>query len=198
MGHTCEILTFTKGESQQMIINKCNQWGSANCDPQERGGYRGGLHGKIQFLDRKFDSLDQAEDFLNKTFGNYNLYAVQYVINSPKPSKKLEDLYDKWQTATKKYTQLRDKPHFLGVKQKTIKCRICGSSFNTEYSGKTLWNNCLICGIDLRPASTLSKLEIYKENARAAKAKYEAQKKLEESKKVDPKYGWAVACEAHY
>ena len=193
MGHACQILTF-ETDNKKLIQNRCDEWGDHNCDLEERGWHMGGgLGSSINFTNRIFDCLEDAEKYLEGTFGDYRQTAVQY-RKSDNKSKALAALKEKRQTEYKKYCELSQKPHYKGVKSKYIKCKTCGSSLATEYCGKTWYNTCPICRDNLLPKNILEKIEKAENNLKVMDEKIK-----EEERKINKngKLCWAVACEVH-
>lgn len=198
MSHAIQILTFDEKTSKQAIQAECDEWGSANCDPMERGGCRGGLASPVHFTDRVFDSLEDAEDYLYSTAGNYSQTAVRYkVYPETKPCKAIESLNARIAEYRQKISVL-NQPHYAGTKQATVKCKVCGSTLATRFCGKTYSNSCPVCGTDLRPQSIHERLEKYEstidELEKRLKAETAKQNRKNESK---VRYFWAVCCEVH-
>lgn len=198
MGHAVEMLTFPAEMNRNRIQAECDEWGSANCDPRERGGYHGGLGSKIDFKDRLFDNYDAAYEYLESTIGNYRQIAVKYLVYPPmKPSKTAEDL-DRRITEYRKRINALDAPHYKGVKQATVKCKCCGSSLATKFCGDTYRNNCSVCRADLRPQSTLDKIANYKATVKDLEKKLKAEVDKQNMKnRKSAKVHWMVCCEVH-
>lgn len=78
MGHAQEILTFSGDKDKSYITSVCTEWGNYNCDPHEHGVNCdcGGIF--PNFTTMVFDHYEDAENYLNETFGNYRQIAVQY------------------------------------------------------------------------------------------------------------------------
>ena len=206
MGHTCAILTFEHNDKKQ-IQAECDEWGNYNCDLQERGGNLYGLGSPVRFTDKCFDNLEDAENYLEKTFGDYRQIAVRYKTLPTKERRTAEFGFEastKGKALTTKYYKTMkevnafNEPHYKGVKSKYIKCRGCGSTLATEYCG-TSWNNiCPICKTDVRPDSVIEKMKAKKVKLKEVekelkKAKEEYFSKMEKKKIL----AWAVACEVH-
>lgn len=197
MGHACQILTFPVTMSTRKISAECGEWATYNCDLQERCG-RGFDYLDVRFTDKVFNSYDEAEEYLNSTFGNYREIAVKYK-KYPKvqPNKNIADLERRIDEYSKRCNEL-NKPHYASVTQKTVKCKSCGSSLATEYCGKTYRNICPICRADLRPESVLKKLADYEKTIQdLQKRKKEEEKKQNQKNARKAELMWAVACEVH-
>ena len=197
MGHACEILTFPASMPTSKISAECGEWATYNCDLQERGG-RGYDYLDVRFTDRVFDSFDEAEDYLNGTFGNYRQIAVKYK-KYPKiqPNKAIADIEKRIEDYSKRCNEL-NKPHYANVKQATVKCKYCGSSLATRYCGTSYRNICPICRADLRPESTLKKLADYENTISDLKKKLKDEEKKQNQKNAaKAELMWAVACEVH-
>lgn len=199
MGHACSILTFEKGETKEKIQAECDEWGSWNCDPGERGGCWGGLGGPVRFTSQVYETYEEAEKYLDTTFGNYRQTAVRYK-KYPKPAKDPKEVTD-LERRIKEYTARIadiDAPHYKGVKQATVKCKKCGSSLATEYCGKTYYNSCPVCRTDLRPQTLLDRRAKYAGTVEDLRARLlEAKKNQDKKSGKQPTLCWAVACEVH-
>ena len=83
MGHVCSILIFDATMSKDEITDKCFDWQFYNCDLMEYGGGRGsnGPQMSLKWTSMKFDSRAKAEEYLDKTFGDYDQTAVRFTEN---------------------------------------------------------------------------------------------------------------------
>jgi len=197
MGHACEILTFPVSMSREKISKECGRWATCNCDLEERGGC-GYDSLDVKFTYETFDTYDEAEKYLEGTFGNYREIAVKYK-KYPKvqPSKAITDLERRIEEYSKRCNEL-NKPHYANVTQKTVKCKICGSSLATEYCGQTYRNICPVCRADLRPDSILKKIDSYEATIIDLKKKLKDEEKKQNQKNAaKAEMFWAVACEVH-
>lgn len=198
MGHAIEYLSFNVKTDRKTIQAECDEWGSFNCDPYERGGHHGGLGCNIKFTDRTYNNYDEAVDYLETTTGNYRQTAVKYYkYPQTKPTSALLTL----QKREREYAdriKLLNQPHYKGVKQATVKCKCCGSSLATAFCGKTYDNKCPVCRNDLRPESVLAKLEGYTAKRKEiAKQIKDEEKKINEKQKAKATLHWLVCCEVH-
>lgn len=198
MGHAIGMLTFEENMPKSKIQERCDNWGNANCDIEERGYALQGLGYPINFTARIFNSYDEAYNYLDTTTGNYRQIAVKYkVYPKVEPSNVILDLERRIKEYKNRITEL-NKPHYANVKQATVKCKKCGSSLATSFCGKTYYNYCPICKEDLRPESTLQKIEQYNNTIKELE-----QKRVDEIKKQNMKneskvtYRWMVCCEVH-
>ncbi len=200
MGHACSILTFPASMKMQEIQRRCDDWGNANADLQERGYSLNGLGYPVHLKSLVFETRDEAEDYLEKTFGNYNQIAVKYKAPKVKPKtpKNAENLERRIKEYDQRIAKLQE-PHFKGVKSKTVKCKHCGAVLPTSYCGRTFNNSCPVCREDLRPDSVLEKLDKYR-NTRKELIR-ERDKELDLAERKASAKGFdlyiAVACEVH-
>lgn len=198
MSHAVAMLTFDENMAKSKIQAECDEWGNYNCDAQERGGCYGGLGSSINFTSLVFNSHDEAEEYLEGTIGRYRQTAVRYKVY-PKfePSNVILNLERRSKEYSERIQEL-NKPHYANVKQATVKCKNCGSALATSYCGSSYYNKCPICGNDLRPESTLTKIKQY--NATIQELD---RKRADEIKKQNAKnesrvtYRWMVCCEVH-
>lgn len=200
MSHACEILTFDASYTKANIVAECDEWGEYNCDIEERGGTGRGLGFPIKWTDRIFDTKEEAYEYLERTFGNYNQTAVKYKVPKKKATKtkNIEDLERRISEYSKKINLLQE-PHYKGVTVKTIKCKKCGAVLPTAYCGESFDNYCPVCGNDLRPASTQDKIKKYTQTLSELKKqlKWEVLKREKEAANKGCELYWAVACEVH-
>lgn len=197
MGHITSILTFPADAPKSKISYECDEWARAN------GSYEEGCRSlpyPIRFTNRTFSSYEEAEEYLEKTFGNYSEIAVKYVkLPEPKRTKTLDALEKRASEAWTSARELDSKPHYAGVKQATVKCRTCGSSLSTKYCGRTYRNQCPVCRGDLRPASTIERIRKKKEEAESLQKRYmEERRKAQMKSSAKPEIRWAVGCEVHF
>lgn len=198
MGHAIAMLTFEENTPKSKIQERCDNWGNSNCNIEERGYALQGLGYSINFTSRVFNSYNEAYDYLDTTTGNYRQTAVKYkVYPKVEPSSTILDLERRIKEYKNRIAEL-NKPHYANVKQATVKCKKCGSSLATSYCGRTYYNQCPICKEDLRPESTLQKIEQYNNTIKELE-----QKRVDEIKKQNAKneskvtYMWMVCCEVH-
>ena len=197
MGHTIEMLSFDAAMDRKQIQKKCDIWGDHHADLEERGWCMGqGLGSPVRFTDLVFDSEEEASEYLIKTTGNYRQTAVKYKVHPEvKKTKAMEDLERRVGEYRIRIADL-NKPHYMGVKQATVKCNSCGSSLATAYCGKTYNNSCPVCRAELRPQSILQKREQYGSTLRELEKRLAAEEK-KNVRKEQCKLFWMVCCEVH-
>ena len=198
MGHACQILKFDTDDKKK-IQRECDEWGNYNCDPYERGGRYGGLGYSIRFTSKVFDTYEQAEEYLDSTFGNYSQTAVQYYeYPSHNKTSAEQRIEDKLKKAEKALHELEDTPHYKGVKSQYITCPSCGSKIATKLCGETWYNTCPVCRMDIRPQSVIDRKNTLKKTISEANKELRAEKQKNDQKlKKKAKLCWAVACEVH-
>lgn len=197
MGHCCQILTFSEKVSKKEISERCGRWATCNCDLEERGGF-GYDTLDVHFTEKIFDCYEDAEQYLESTFGDYREIAVRYK-KYPKlePNKAIEDLKRRLDEYQKRICKI-DVPHYANVTQSTVKCKNCGSSLSTKYCGKTYNNLCPVCKAELRPESVMKKRDSYKKTLSELQQKLKAEDRKQNQKNASKaEMFWAVACEVH-
>ena len=199
MGHECRVLTFDAKATKEQIRKRCDAWAADHVDRRETS--RTTLVNPIQFTSQIFESEGEAEQFLNTTFGDYRMLAVRFKRPTgkvPQPTQRLMAVRKRVQDITARL-QKYQKPHYAGVKSKTIGCKNCGSALATAYCGKTYGNNCPVCRADLRPPSTLDEIEIAQKQLKAAQKELIQLEREFQAKQTSRGYDlcWAVACEVH-
>ena len=194
MGHTGQILVFPESMSKKEIQTKCDLWGDHNCDLEERGWILGnGLGFPIKWTDRVFDCRDDAEEYLEHTFGNYRQTAVRF--KEAKTTSAMAQVKKSLEKNLQELTELSGTLHYKNAAAKMITCKKCGSSIATAYCGKTWNNNCPVCKSDLRPKSTLDRIQAKKQKVKILQEKYREEERR--TAKQNSSMYWAVACEVH-
>ena len=166
-------------------------------DRAERDGDGGGLYARIRFVDLTFDSEEEAGKYIqaNDT-GWYDQLAVKYRLQKDfKPSKALSNLKARVAKAHTEYNNLACNFHFANHKSEFIGCKRCGSKISLKYLRR---NACPVCGFDMRPKTTLDKIEAlklnYDELQKAAHDK-EHEERMKSIKKAET--FWLVKTEYH-
>lgn len=195
MGHAIEFLDFEVTTSHREIQDRCDMVAI------EEGDYHHKLNENIQFIDKCFDIESDAYDYLDNLCDNKNHYYENYAVKYKDlgrftPSAKLRELEGKCEKKSQEYIDFANKGHFDNVKSATIGCSHCGSKIATAYlKGK---NCCPVCKAELRPASTLERIE------KMRNAYIELQKKCKDlekkeriAKSKNAKERWLVRIEYH-
>lgn len=149
-------------------------------------------------------NADKAKEFLEKRLfasrhTGTNGIAVRY-LQAPgqKESKALKDLHAKRAVAAAHLLKLDREIYPASLSTAFFSCRECGSRINREkFLGKGLTNHnmCPVCGKDLRPATTLKRIE----RAQATVDKLD-EKVTAEQNRVNQKHGevrWLVMATYH-
>lgn len=189
--HQIDYLTFEESKTRQEIVDKCNARAENNSDSGS------GLYYGIKFIDRVFDTYEDAESYIeeidNDTYSRYNNYAVKYKQATSTPNTKAyENAKAKSISAFNEYRKASNKVHYKGIKSQFVACKKCGSKLSTTYIDT---NKCPLCNTELRPQSTLDAID------RLRKAYEDAQKKIEVLEKEwtqkHNKVKWLVKIEYH-
>ena len=149
-------------------------------------------------------NADKAKEFLEKRLfasrhTGTNGIAVRY-LQAPgqKESKALKDLHAKRAVAAAHLLKLDIEIYPASLSTAFFSCRECGSRINREkFLGKGLTNHnmCPVCGKDLRPSTTLKRIE----RAQATVDKLD-EKITAEQNRLNEKYGevrWLVMAKYH-
>lgn len=139
------------------------------------------------------ESEDAARAFIeSKDNGWYDDHAVRFLdYSGAKNTKKIDEL-----SAKLKQLEHDEKLYIIAhsvhsFKASYVGCPKCGSKLNKDYiSGE----RCPLCRTDLRAASTLKKLQWYKEKQSECRNKIESEKRKQKSKAV---VKWLVKYEYH-
>ena len=132
--------------------------------------------------DRVFDTVEAAKKYLWEHQGSYDNRAVYaYVPKSAnKAQEKVEALLTKRTELLKQLSVHNRTSNFIG-------CEYCGSKISRAH---LKGEKCPVCGTDLRPASSLSRIKALDEKIRAAKSA--ASKPTKKGKKI-----WVVLTDYH-
>ena len=189
--HNIRYFDYDEKVNKDKVVDQLEKF--AQAETFGEGG--GGLPSRIRWLDRTFDTYDEAVEYIEqedqKTW--YNCMAVKYhETKRGKEPKKLIDLRQRVINLRQVANQIENEPHFKDAKSQYVGCKKCGSKLNKDYIG----NICPVCRNDLRPESTLKKITRSKEVLK------EAQKKLEKeerdfAKSHKGKVRWLVKIEYH-
>lgn len=191
--HACRVLAFEPDVSQDEISRQCAEWADDHC--AHDGGENTTID--VNWTSEVYDSYEEAEEFLKTTFGNYKEVAVQYKVQVVEDSKAAQDLVRRIGEYEDRLEEL-NKPHYVGVKIQTVKCKTCGAVLPVKYCGDKFINNCVFCDSDLRPASTLDKVASYQNTLDDLKIRLEKEREKQKGKSdatVVTKLAWAVAAE---
>lgn len=199
MGH---CIDYRVVERKEDIWAAAYSFAEANVDRMENPG--GSYHGRLTIHDNKIcDSYEEAEEFIDRMDnGFYDDHAVRF--KSYKHIKKPKYLTDKIERLSELRKELKDMQttyHFEEHKAKFIGCKSCGSKINNEIymrKNRPNLNYCPICGEDLRPQSTLDRVEKKKEAiSNLEKSIKKDEKKFEEKQKSQAEIFWLVKLEVH-
>lgn len=198
--HNIEYRTFNENVDKEKALREISAYVSAQAYLEGGNGIR-----KIRWLDaRVLDNEDLATDYL-KTHdnGNYDCLAVRfYQFDQPVTSDKIKALEDKLTSLYREW-QTRDREVYLeGISAAYVSCKHCGSRLNTEMirNGRpnSRKNCCPVCLEDLRPASTLHKIEAVKARYEKADADLDAARAaLEKKMQKFANLKWLVKFEYH-
>ena len=139
MGHCCEILTFDGATSKAEMQAEVNEWFYNNYDRLEGPCPSFAINWSRGNM--VFDGEKAVKDYLNKTFGNYDQYAVQYHPEvKSEPSATYKRLVDRCNNEINKLGKaIFNAYHYLdGISSKYITCKDCGSKLNREVMVKSL------------------------------------------------------------
>ena len=196
MSHNIELFDYPQKGDKNAVKSKLD----SHVAMADHGEGACGLPCPIEWIDKTFDSRDEAEDFVsNYGSHDYKQVAVKYksyegchVI----PSKKYLSLKKREEELEAKYKEKSRKLHYADVKSDYISCKTCGSKLSTAYLHS---NSCPLCYSDLRPVSTLSSIEAAKKAYKKAKTEAENEWKKLEARFRKDKYEirWFLKIEYH-
>lgn len=156
----------------------------------------GGSLDHIRWLDNApiCENYDKAKEYIEShDRGFWDCLAVRF--KAPKDNKKTakeENLENSVREKYKKWQSLANAFHFANVKSATTTCPKCNSRLNISYLHS---NFCPLCHTDLRPTSTIVKIDSLKTSYDKANAEFKAYKDEQTSKNF--KVEWLVKIEYH-
>lgn len=187
MGHCINIKTYDNNVNKKKVFAELNQ------QAIYEGDYHDGLSDDISWLDKEFDSYDQAEQYIHDNYCNwYECVAVKYRdLNGVKKTKKIIELENRISKVRNEYDKLDNNIHYKNVQAQYVTCRTCGSKINKDHLRS---NRCPVCGKDMRPESLLERLNaMNKKIKKLEKEVYNEKLKL----KGKAKLRWMVKVEYH-
>lgn len=191
MGHVIEYHEFDENVSKKYIQMELDNRATYCSD------CGGDLGQNIRFNDSAcLKSREEAEEWLKShDKGWYDQLAVKYCEGQPfKASKKLLELKIKASQSYKEYDTAANKLHFADTKSESVSCKYCKSRITKKFL-KT--NYCPVCGTDLRPASTLERIDRLKQKSNSLNKQYKQLEETERKKVGAGKTYWLVKIEYH-
>lgn len=188
MGHAINYDVFEENTSKSEIYSSVNNAAVAE------GDYHTSLP-SIDFKDVCFNSIEEAHQYIDNLGGFYRQVAVKFKKNDGKYSKTLTDKENQLKKARVDYNSLNSKIHYAECKSEYIGCKHCGSKLARKYIKS---NNCPLCHSDIRPDSTIKRLDNMTAKIKKLEKEYGEQKRAEDKKKASKgKTYWLVKTEYH-
>lgn len=193
MGHAIDYITV---EKEKDIMPTALEFAYYNVDAKENPSrsYHGNL--TIHHIS-PLETIDDAINAIDKyDTGWYSDHAVPYYETiGTISSKKIDNIVKRIEETEKKKEDFNIKSWVGNRSSKMIGCEHCGSKINKTFI-KHNNNDCPVCKSDLRPVSSLSRLNRYNiKLSELRKEKKETEKQL--SKKLKRKVVWLVKVEVH-
>lgn len=209
MSHNIVTWDFSLKTSTKDINAHCEA--KAEHDDWEEGG---GLLGPVRFIDRIFDTRDEAIRYIDSIRGVYDNIAVKYKESTPnlreearkkyytdKVNKSIADMQEK----IKDFGNKRYNVVCYDVKSAYISCPKCGSKLSTERLRAKKWNDCPLCCESLLSPTKTKQRDTYQKNSDDLYHKLQAvredlDKKIEEyvvKNNKNAEVRWVVKFEYH-
>jgi len=151
-----------------------------------------GLYNPIRWLKICCDNYDEAKELIEKMDrGDYDNLAVKYKVCKG-TSKTLEALKEREKKTATKLKTLEKNIHHKDVISKFVSCKKCESKINSAYISS---NYCPMCHADLRPKSTIERLEKLQKTLKEIRQKIKEEEKKIARKNSEVK--WLVKIEYH-
>lgn len=158
-----------------------------------------GLSSDIRWIEGKIcENEEAARNYISENDkGWYDQLAVRfYDYPNLEKSKKYLNLKERLSKSERelyilentKYTETLSKTEFVG-------CKCCGSKISVKHFKGSF---CPICRADMRPKSTLDRIERMREKTKSLKKELKVEeKKLQEKQKKNAKIKWLIKIEYH-
>lgn len=166
----------------------------AICETESDWG--AGLPSPIQWKNLLFNSYDEARQYIEDHDSSYAQMAVKY-RSFPKlvKSKKYEDIKSRLSDFITKYNELNNAFHFRNHASAFIGCKKCGSKISRDYLRS---NFCPICHCDLRPSSTLTRIQSLKDKVQELQNALKAEETKLQAKQIkSSEIRWLIKIEYH-
>ena len=199
MGHVISYTVIAKGKTEKEDkSNRCKLLSEISNEAEHEDWEEGGGYETSQMHwhpDTMYKCREDAEDAIRELDnGWYDDHAVLFHdVDSVKPSKKMETIQSRMESINKKQADYISKNHIKNHKSKFITCPKCGSKVNVEYVD-TYYDQCPVCGCDLRSDTVKQTIERYAERINECKDQLRTEKKKLASKAP---VCWLVKYEYH-
>lgn len=183
MGHQIDYHTFPYEMDKKEIMAELYEFGSCN-QPNFAG-----FPNQLRWLDKGCSCEEDAYECIDQNDkGWYDQIAVSFLDASPGAEEnKLRQRLDSVYSSIRK---IESKVHYADAAAEFIGCKGCGSKLSRKHIRS---NQCPLCYSDLRPASTLQKLQKLKDKSEDLEARILALRK----KNTKGKRKWLVKTEFH-
>lgn len=178
--------------SQEKIFDDFGRLGDYT---DEREGYVSmAEHGPIKFINRTFESIDEAESYLHGERNKYSYrnFAVKYMAPPKEKSAKRKNLEERIEAAYVRYNDLCRIDYVRNRKSAFIGCPKCGSKLNKDYIRGC---RCNLCGESLLSDTDKKRINNAKSKWEDLCSQLEALEKAEAKKKGE--VFWLVMGEYH-
>lgn len=194
MSHMIRMETYEENVSKSKVQKDFDEWAS---QLGRKEGVRA-LNGQIHWLNKTFNTHDDANNYIEKYYNNgyYEQVAVKY-LEYPKniQTKQFKDLNKRYIKSLMKYNELSSKIHYKNVKAQFVSCPNCLSKINKNFISS---NSCPICQGEMRPKSTLEMIARHKTVLKDLSNQILVEKiSFEQKAKKQAKIKWLVKAEAH-
>lgn len=185
--HNILVDSFSSDTSKEDIATQLKLVAQRDC---------GKLYQPIEFIDKVFDTIDDANAYLESHDKKYRNFAVKYYDTSDYcQSAETINLQDQYKKAYKSYIDLQNKFHFAEHKSLSITCRNCNSRINLSFLKR---NTCPVCFSDLRPKTVTKKILFLKEKSDNLHHKFLQSDNQDRKKAINKsKTNWLVKIEYH-
>ena len=156
-----------------------------------------GLSQNIRWINYLCENEEEAEKYIKENdSGWYDQLAVKFkCYKNIKPSKALMELIRREKETVEKLNYTENNIHYKNVKSSFVSCKKCGSKLATKYIKS---NYCPMCNDDLRPNTTLSTIQRYKENLKEIRKRIKEENlKIQKKNEKSATIKWLVKIEYH-
>lgn len=208
MGHSVNVITADYGKTEKEHKQAMAQLEfEANQQSEWYSDGHNGLDGKVNWLNREFDSYNEAEDFLTNHDGFYWQGGCRYRVYEKTTNKKSESLKKKAETIKEKLGKMKNdltdyvaKNNVKNRKSVFVGCPKCGSKLHKDYIPIQYYSqNCPLCHTDLFSPTVHTRIEKFRKDINDLEKLYETTlKDAEKATQVKGKYKVRLALKYEY
>lgn len=188
MGHSIHYMEFPKNATEKRIGQERAEVINWEGD-YKVGDYQNDytLHNII--CDTREEAMKKIDEYDNGWYDDHGVMFRDY--SKVKPTKQMEDVQNRIVDTLQKCKEYESEHMPNKVKAEFIGCKVCGSKVAKKYVHDQY---CPVCRSDMRPKTTLDRIQSYKDKVTYLKRKYT---ELEKKQKNKAEVKWLIKLEFH-